>query len=663
MKRNKLSKALVMATAIGGLAGGVFTQPAGAVNLSQMNLGDALIFPYYTVRDGWQTLFNVTNTSEATVVVKFHFLEGYNSRDVLDFTVVLSPKDVFSGYVQNDPPSAGFPQGRPVFYVSANETSCVVPIQTSYPMLTESYSTAHSDHSAANDDLRPDGTGGLSDIDRSKEGYVVAIVEGYSPAGRETTPAPGVPGVNSVAYNAKHVAGVPRNCTNVANAFLKSNIVLTASEFGEPINALKGNYNFLNVAEGISAGGNAVTLANFVAINRNDGLMATNDSAVAIVDAQSAGVGTPPSLPSGPLAPKPGRALCTATNGGTNMFFNPVTSRRSVGTWDPAINIRTDCPNLIAAQQPYDYLEPTLADAYPNTAVSLDDDLAGVPVTAGNPPWGPFAQTGWVFSNFSQGWGGYGYGYWAVSEALRTPRLMNEWSLNRLLGVTTEWVITHPTKNFFVDKGASVFSANSQQNFPFDQFTRLISVPYPPFSEAFGGVVDGQSCNEIGVTVWDRNETQLSLSTIPVVQSPVPRYGYLLCFEANVIRFTTQTSVFGSKLTLNLADPAFNLSGANNAGWMDVNLAAALTARSGAVVSVPQPVGAVVNLLPGDGLPAVGFMIKQRIFGPASSTNVQNYGYLADHSYKGRGVPAPVFLTQPLPTLNQTISRVVDDQR
>ncbi len=83
-----MMKSLTMAVgiALGGL--GVLPS-AQAVYVSANNLGQALIFPYYTVRGGWMTLFGVTNTSALTVAVKVRFREAYNSRDVFDFNIIL----------------------------------------------------------------------------------------------------------------------------------------------------------------------------------------------------------------------------------------------------------------------------------------------------------------------------------------------------------------------------------------------------------------------------------------------------------------------------------------------------------------------------------------------------------------------------------------------
>ena len=98
MKCNIKKMALAVGTVLGGLS---MVPSAQAVNLATDGLGQSLIFPYYTTRAGWNTLFNITNTSDQIVAVKVRFHEGYNSRDVFDFNVVLSPKDVWNGTVSN----------------------------------------------------------------------------------------------------------------------------------------------------------------------------------------------------------------------------------------------------------------------------------------------------------------------------------------------------------------------------------------------------------------------------------------------------------------------------------------------------------------------------------------------------------------------------------
>ena len=67
------------------------------MQVAQDHLGQALIFPYYTVRGGWMTLFGVTNTSDQIVAVKVRFRESYNSRDVLDFNA----RSIWASYLND----------------------------------------------------------------------------------------------------------------------------------------------------------------------------------------------------------------------------------------------------------------------------------------------------------------------------------------------------------------------------------------------------------------------------------------------------------------------------------------------------------------------------------------------------------------------------------
>ena len=89
-----------MAVAAGliGLASGPGVVSAAGTDT---NTGQALVMPYYTVNDGWTTTFNVMNTSDTTLAVKVRFHESKNSRDVLDFNIVMSPYDAWTGWIED----------------------------------------------------------------------------------------------------------------------------------------------------------------------------------------------------------------------------------------------------------------------------------------------------------------------------------------------------------------------------------------------------------------------------------------------------------------------------------------------------------------------------------------------------------------------------------
>ena len=95
MKKNALTNAVI--AGIAGVAG--IASVANAVNLNPDGLGQVLIYPYYTVNGGNSTLVSIVNTTEFGKAVKVRFVEGYNSREVLDFNLYLSPYDVWTGAV------------------------------------------------------------------------------------------------------------------------------------------------------------------------------------------------------------------------------------------------------------------------------------------------------------------------------------------------------------------------------------------------------------------------------------------------------------------------------------------------------------------------------------------------------------------------------------
>ncbi len=116
MKKKALTTAVL--AGIGGVAG--LAGIANAVNINNDGLGQVLIYPYFTVNAGNQTLMSIVNTTNRTKAVKVRFLEGLNSREVLDFNLYLSPFDVWTGSVfTNGPDDVG--------NLVTRDHSCTVP--------------------------------------------------------------------------------------------------------------------------------------------------------------------------------------------------------------------------------------------------------------------------------------------------------------------------------------------------------------------------------------------------------------------------------------------------------------------------------------------------------------------------------------------------------
>ncbi len=227
-KRKSLYVAVV--TGLGTAA----SMQAGAVNLGTDNTGEVLIYPYYTVRNGYVTSLSVVNSSTSeTKAVKVRFLEGKNSAEVLDFNLFLSPRDVWTGSVAQDPAGAT---------LTTTDRSCTSPpIPAAGQAFSNLYYTGGSTAGAGTADRGGDG------LDRTREGYVEIIEMG-------------VVSLAAVITAVKHGAnGTPANCAVVqAPALLLNGITIQ-----QPTGGLSGNAIIINGTTGTEFAYVPVSLANF----------------------------------------------------------------------------------------------------------------------------------------------------------------------------------------------------------------------------------------------------------------------------------------------------------------------------------------------------------------------------------------------------------------
>ena len=103
-----------VAAAVASVATGVV-----ATEVSKNEAGDLAIIPYYTVLDGKNTGMHIINTTSSTQVVKVRLRRGADSKDALDFNLVMSPYDEWTANI-----GAGGPNG---VRVTTNDTTCTVP--------------------------------------------------------------------------------------------------------------------------------------------------------------------------------------------------------------------------------------------------------------------------------------------------------------------------------------------------------------------------------------------------------------------------------------------------------------------------------------------------------------------------------------------------------
>lgn len=259
-KTRKLTAAMLAA---GVMSTSMLVSNASAVEVSSTGAGNAVVVPYYTVNEGWQTLLNVSNTSGNSLAVKVRLHEAQNSRDVLDFNLALSPRDVWTAWIAEDE------DGRPV--LKTEDRSCTIPlsVRDSGAAASElAYSGQFVDHTET------DGT-----IPRLSEGYVEILVMGEDDALEAET----VSSRGDTAWYAEHVSGEPRNCDVVQSDFIAtsdnwdgSSAIPGTVGSGDPIarggrgygpitspSPLKVNASLVNQNNGIAAGVESLHIKGF----------------------------------------------------------------------------------------------------------------------------------------------------------------------------------------------------------------------------------------------------------------------------------------------------------------------------------------------------------------------------------------------------------------
>ena len=204
----------------------------GAVSLDPQGVGQALIFPYYTVRstDGnaFNTFVSIANSSADAKALRVRFREGRNSREVASFNLFLAPGGIWTG--------ALVPSGDGARLVSADQ-SCTSPAFASAPGSLPFLDFSDASYAGANADGA--GTG----LDRTREGYVEAI---------EMATLTGA-SAQQAAFTGTSLA-TPANCGALRNA--------ATLETAAPSGGLSGTLTVINVDAGRDFTVNADALAN-----------------------------------------------------------------------------------------------------------------------------------------------------------------------------------------------------------------------------------------------------------------------------------------------------------------------------------------------------------------------------------------------------------------
>ncbi len=483
----KKSLCLAIAAGLGtvGMAG-----TASAVNINSNGLGQALIYPYFSVRSGLNTYVSVVNTTNSAKAVKVRFLEGRNSREVLDFNLYLSARDVWTAVLVKNSTDTG---GKLI----TTDKSCTAPAIPAGGVDFVNYAYSGAVVAGFNPGLNGmDGVTGSDTLDRSKEGYFEIIEMGVI-----TNP--------TILTGITHVNGVPANCGVVTQASATAANGMTTIPAGTfplapPSGGLAGTGSLVNPAVGTAAGYDAIALAAFSTSN----------------------------------------------------------------IWAPPGS-----------------LQPNLTQASPARSVVFKNGAAITSTwTAGN--------------GFPD----------AVTSVLMHDNLINEYVLDVGTLSATDWVVTMPTKRYYV---------------PVQPTTGTVYTAQPPFTSKFWitgtSPWAGGACEPVTLQYWDREEQTQTPSTPQITFSPLPTIptvaGPSLCWETTVLAFgnsaTTATpSLLGSanSVPMPITTPA-----AQN-GWLRISFTAA-----------GQTMTSNVDLVNGQhtfvGLPVVGFMIRDFINSATPNSN------------------------------------------
>jgi hypothetical protein len=225
----------------------------------------------------------------------------------------------------------------------------------------------------------------------------------------------------------------------------------------------------------------------------------------------------------------------------------------------------------------------------------------------------------------------------AVSYVFMHDSLMNEYTTNANIGGQTEWVVTFPTRHFYV------YEPNSGFDFALAPFTNTW---------------DGEKSCEVVLldTIWDRNETIPGLpddptgEPIPPVVSPSlptpppddldPIFPFELCYETNVVAFGVDGGdILGSSNlhTINNDTELFK----SDHGWARFELDDySHDYNEDGIVDCDDDFegdecfsrDSLGNL---EGLPATGFAVeffKNQFLGP-DADKIANYGGIFQHKY------------------------------
>lgn len=265
------------------------------MHINDKGLGESLIYPFYSTESGNDTYIHVANTTAYSKAVKVRFIDAYNSAEVLDFNLYLSPEDVWTAAITNledgspgirsvdnscTVPELGGP--NPPFDGSQTDLGNGVTLReqpfVNFKFLEDAQSRFLD--APSGDDAETE----ITDIAiRGTQGYIEIIEMGaLDPDTDDSTADPGQVDYDYNGAVLHDEDGVPANCSALVAAWSSIGVWATNSPSDEDFLA----YDDDPLSTGSGSAGGLYGLGQV--INTTDGTMASYD-AVAIDDFQAPG--------------------------------------------------------------------------------------------------------------------------------------------------------------------------------------------------------------------------------------------------------------------------------------------------------------------------------------------------------------------------------------
>jgi hypothetical protein len=266
----------------------------------------------------------------------------------------------------------------------------------------------------------------------------------------------------------------------------------------------------------------------------------------------------------------------------------------------------------------------------------------------------------------------------AISAVFMHDMLMNTFVIDEDINAATEWVMTHPTKSWYVDPtltglttsiwtpnpadpgclgwdpgepfcprngpdfddiivdGGGPNECSQEEQDVWEQCTYIDVGSDKRVFAPFTSVFDGKACENVDLDNWNREEspTNTEFGSTPPVVSPRPpgpvtpgTSPFQLCYEVNVLRFGEE-SVFGTD-----SDLLLEVSDSPSAGWARVDLTDTVKSYVNFDgVTVKSTIEAHQDRAGLTGLPTTGFAAEQYENGTLEGGSVlANYGGLFGH--------------------------------